>query len=117
MPLGDIMVTVRNLLARFVVELIENDLSFFIYSAQNFYDDFKPYIHQQLLLWRLSLPEKLRVVIGDEIGLGKAIEAILIVKHLKRRGARRFLLLLPKSLKKQWKNELKIFSLKLKFIS
>lgn len=103
------MVTAKNLLARFTAELMENDPSFFIYSAQNHYGNFKPYIHQQFLLWRLSLPERLRVVIGDEIGLGKTIEAILTIKHLQKRGAERFLLLLPKSLKKQWKGELKKF--------
>ncbi len=103
------MISAKNLLARFTAELIENDPSFFIYSAQNYYGDFKPYIHQQLLLWRLSLPERLRVIIGDEIGLGKTIEAILTIKLLQKRGAKRFLLLLPKSLKKQWKGELKKF--------
>jgi superfamily II DNA or RNA helicase len=99
----------RNLLARFTTELIENDPSFFIYSAQNHLGNFKPYIHQQLLLWRLSLLEKLRVVIGDEIGLGKTVEAILTIKYLQKRGVKRFLLLLPRSLKRQWKGELKKF--------
>jgi len=103
------MASPKNLLARFTAELMENDPSFFIYSAQNNYGNFKPYIHQQLLLWRLSLPEKLRVIIGDEIGLGKTIEAILAIKHLQKRGGGKFLLLLPKSLKRQWKYELRKF--------
>jgi len=99
----------RSLLARFTVELMENDPSFLIYSAQNHYGNFRPYIHQQLLLWRLSIPEKIRTIIGDEIGLGKTIEAILTIKILQKRGAKKFLLLLPKSLKRQWKSELRKF--------
>lgn len=99
----------RNLLAKFFVELAENDPSFFIYSAQNQYGDFKPYIHQQILLWQLSVPKKLRTIIGDEIGLGKTVEAILILKILQKRGAKKILLLLPKSLKRQWKGELRKF--------
>jgi|Deesub1362B_J571_1020462.scaffolds.fasta_scaffold00101_2 SNF2 family DNA or RNA helicase len=96
----------RNLVARFLVELAENDPSFFIYSAQNHLGDFRPYIHQQLLLWRLSPAKEIRTIVGDEIGLGKTIEAILTIKHLQKRGAKRFLLLVPKSLKRQWKGEL-----------
>ena len=99
----------RSLLARFTVELMENDPSFLIYSAQNHYGNFRPYIHQQLLIWRLLIPNEIRTIIGDEIGLGKTIEAILTVKILQKRGARRILLLLPKSLKRQWKGELRKF--------
>lgn len=99
----------KRLLARFTAELMENDPSFLIYSAQNHYGDFKPYIHQQLLLWRLSVAKNLRVIIGDEIGLGKTVEAILTIKLLQKRGAGKFLLLLPKSLKRQWREELKKF--------
>lgn len=99
----------RNLVARFLVEQMENDPSFIIYSAQNHRGDFKPYIHQQLLLWRLAPAEKIRTIVGDEIGLGKTVEAILTIKHLQKRGCKRFLLLVPKSLKKQWKGELQKF--------
>lgn len=99
----------KRLLARFTAELMENDPAFLIYSAQNHYGNFKPYIHQQLLIWKLSVPERIRVVIGDEIGLGKTVEAILAIKLLQKRGARKFLLLLPKSLKRQWKGELRKF--------
>lgn len=89
---------------------MKNDPSFIIYSAQNINGNFSPYIHQQLLLWKLQFPDPVNVLIGDEIGLGKTIEAILLIHHLlKKRGARRILLLLPKVLKNQWIGELKKF--------
>jgi len=48
-----------------------------------------------------------RAVLADEVGLGKTIEAGLILKELDvRRKGRRFLLLVPSSLVEQWKDEL-----------
>ncbi len=99
----------RAVVARFAYELMKNDPSFLIYSVQNVRGDFSPYIHQQLLLWRLSVINPVRVLIGDEIGLGKTVEAILTVHKLKERGAKRFLVLVPKILKEQWLEELKKF--------
>lgn len=99
----------RTLVARFAYELMKNDPTFLIYSAQNVRGNFSPYIHQQLLLWRLSVINPVRVLIGDEIGLGKTIEAILTIHRLRERGAKRFLALVPKILKEQWLEELRKF--------
>jgi hypothetical protein len=41
-----------------------------------------PYIHQQLLLWKWRLRKEVKVLVGDEIGLGKTIEAALLLKAL-----------------------------------
>lgn len=48
-----------------------------------------------------------RAVLADEVGLGKTIEAGLVLKELDvRRKGRRFLILVPSSLVEQWKEEL-----------
>ncbi|WP_456328553.1 helicase-related protein [Archaeoglobus sp.] len=99
----------RSLVARFAYELMRNDPSFLIYSAQSVRGDFSPYMHQQLLLWRLSVINPVKVLIGDEIGLGKTIEGILTIHRLRERGAKRFLVLVPKILKEQWLEELRKF--------
>ncbi|HOX38511.1 MAG TPA: SNF2-related protein [Candidatus Brocadiia bacterium] len=48
-----------------------------------------------------------QVILGDEVGLGKTIEAGIIIKELALRGlARRILILTPASLVSQWREEL-----------
>jgi superfamily II DNA or RNA helicase len=66
----------------------------------------EPYVHQSDLLFRLMLAKPLRALIADEIGLGKTIEALLILRYLERRGTRKTLLLTPRILLKQWRDEL-----------
>ena len=49
-----------------------------------------------------------RYILADEVGLGKTIEAGLILKELKARGlANRVLVITPASLREQWQGELK----------
>src|SRR5947207_2579914 len=45
-------------------------------------------------------------ILADEVGLGKTIEAGLVMAQLMAEGARRVLLLAPKSLLGQWRQEL-----------
>src|SRR3954468_19222799 len=45
-------------------------------------------------------------ILADEVGLGKTIEAGLVMPQLLAEGARRVLLVAPKSLLGQWKQEL-----------
>ncbi len=45
-------------------------------------------------------------ILADEVGLGKTIEAGLVIAQLKAEGARRVLLIAPKSLLGQWRQEL-----------
>ena len=71
-----------------------------------------PFAHQIELLFRLAFRKPVRILIGDEIGLGKTIEAILVVELLKRRdNVKRVLLLVPRILVEQWKTELKRFGI------
>lgn len=46
------------------------------------------------------------IVLADEVGLGKTIEAGLILKYVLELGAKRVLIVLPASLRKQWELEL-----------
>jgi len=56
------------------------------------------------VIWGLENP---RIMIADEVGLGKTIIAALIVAEIRARGlARRLLFVVPKSLQLKWKNEL-----------
>ena len=45
-------------------------------------------------------------ILADEVGLGKTIEAGLVIAQSRAEGARRVLLIVPKSLIGQWQNEL-----------
>ena len=45
-------------------------------------------------------------ILADEVGLGKTIEAGLVIAQSRAEGARRILLIVPKSLIGQWQNEL-----------
>lgn len=46
------------------------------------------------------------IILADEVGLGKTIEAGLILKYVLELGAKRVLIALPASLRKQWELEL-----------
>lgn len=46
------------------------------------------------------------IVLADEVGLGKTIEAGLVLKHVLASGAKRILIALPATLRKQWEVEL-----------
>lgn len=46
------------------------------------------------------------IVLADEVGLGKTIEAGLVLKYVLDTGARRVLIALPATLRKQWEVEL-----------
>ena len=70
-------------------------------------DPVYPYAHQIELLAYLFPRNPIRVLIGDEIGLGKTIEAIMVIKYLRELGvAGRVLILVPRVLLDQWVGEL-----------
>ncbi|NAS24282.1 ATP-dependent helicase [Herbidospora sp. NEAU-GS84] len=54
---------------------------------------------------RFALAQK-RVIIGDEMGLGKSIEAIAALAHLAAEGASRFLVVCPASVVVNWVREI-----------
>lgn len=67
-----------------------------------------PLPHQLYVLKRALSDSRIRYVLADEVGLGKTIEAGLIIRELKARGLiKRVLIVCPKGLVSQWNLELK----------
>ncbi len=67
-----------------------------------------PLPHQLYVLKRALSDSRIRYVLADEVGLGKTIEAGLIIRELKARGLiKRILIVCPKGLVSQWNLELK----------
>ena len=67
-----------------------------------------PLPHQIRALRRAVSGDRIRYLLADEVGLGKTIEAGLIIRELKLRGrVRRVLVIAPKGLVKQWEAEMK----------
>ena len=75
-------------------------------SLSNARVDLKP--HQVAVVHRVISEYPHRFLLCDEVGLGKTIEAAMIVKELRARGqAKRVLVLVPTGLVRQWQFELK----------
>jgi SNF2 family DNA or RNA helicase len=67
-----------------------------------------PLPHQILALLKAVSSDRIRLLLADEVGLGKTIEAGLIIKELKLRGLiRRVLVVAPKGLVSQWAAEMR----------
>jgi len=86
---------------------IKNELANGILSSIG--DSIIPLPHQIYALNRALSSNTVRYIIADEVGLGKTIEAGLIIKELKTRGLiNRVLIVCPKGLMTQWHNEMKM---------
>ncbi|ASI99611.1 hypothetical protein A3L02_08595 [Thermococcus celer Vu 13 = JCM 8558] len=67
-----------------------------------------PFKHQFQSLYHAMVSHPVRMLIADEIGLGKTVQALAIARYLElQRGARKILVLVPKILREQWKMEIK----------
>ncbi len=67
-----------------------------------------PLPHQIHVLNRVMETNNIRFILADEVGLGKTIEAGMIIKELKSRGLiRRILVVCPTGLVTQWESEMK----------
>lgn len=67
--------------------------------------DLNPYqIHAAL--YAFNSPLSRGAILADEVGLGKTIEAGIIISQLWAEGKRRILVITPASLRKQWQDEL-----------
>jgi superfamily II DNA or RNA helicase len=68
-----------------------------------------PLPHQLAALSRAVSDSKVRYLLADEVGLGKTIEAGLILRELKLRGlVERTLVVVPKGLMPQWVTEMQL---------
>jgi superfamily II DNA or RNA helicase len=87
-------------------EKLKGTLHDFIYSMEAARIDFLEYQFKPVLAFINSPTE--RLLIADEVGLGKTIEAALIWLELQaRRDARRLLVVCPKMLAPKWRMELR----------
>jgi len=67
--------------------------------------DLNPYqIHAAL--YAFNSPLSRGAILADEVGLGKTIEAGIIISQLWAEGKRKILIMAPASLRKQWQDEL-----------
>ena len=68
-----------------------------------------PLPHQLYALQRATRGDRVRYLLADEVGLGKTIEAGLVVRELKLRGlVKRVLVVAPKGLTTQWQAEMRV---------
>ncbi|MEM4863298.1 MAG: DUF3883 domain-containing protein [Pyrobaculum sp.] len=97
-------------LAKAVLEGFKYHPYIFVLRQASAGDSIYPYAHQLELLANVMPRHPIRVLIADEIGLGKTVEAILLIKYLREVGlAKRVLVLVPRVLVEQWVGELKRF--------
>jgi len=77
-----------------------------------------PLPHQLYALNRAISRNRIRYLLADEVGLGKTIEAGLVLRELKLRGrVKRILVVAPKGLVRQWQAEMRLhFGEKFQFI-
>ena len=70
---------------------------------------FRPRSYQMVrLIMALKQENPIRLLIADDVGIGKTVEALLIAKELlERRELKRFAVLCPPHLCEQWQTELK----------
>ncbi|MCL2283699.1 MAG: SNF2-related protein [Fibromonadales bacterium] len=85
---------------------LEGNLTNIFYSMKNSNTEFMPHQFKPVIKFLESVSGKL--LIADEVGLGKTIEAIYIMKELQtRENAKHFLIICPKTLCQKWKDDLK----------
>lgn len=97
---------VRDLQRLITYEKLKGTLHEVIYSMEAAQIDFYPYQFKPVLKFINSPTE--RLIIADEVGLGKTIESALIWMELQaRRQAKRLLVVCPKTLAEKWREELR----------
>lgn len=97
---------VRDLQRLITFEKLKGTLHEVIYSMEAAQIDFYPYQFKPVLKFINSPTE--RLIIADEVGLGKTIESALIWLELQaRRNAQRLLVVCPKILANKWRDELR----------
>lgn len=97
---------IRDLQRLITFEKLKGTLHTIIYSMDAAQIDFYPYQFKPVLKFINSPTE--RLIIADEVGLGKTIESALIWIELQaRKQAQRLLVVCPKMLTEKWRDELR----------
>jgi len=105
---NDAMKLLRTIIASFR----HHPFFYILWIARSPEPPVEPFTHQAELLFWTSFRKPVRILVGDEIGLGKTVEAISIAKMLEERdGAGRTLVLAPPILIRQWVSELNRFEI------
>ena len=103
---GKIGSTKRHLLHQATIKYQLENLQHELVSLSRAQVDLKP--HQVAVAHRVVSNYPHRFLLCDEVGLGKTIEAGMVIKELKSRGgAQRVLILCPPNLVGQWRYEMK----------
>lgn len=88
-------------------EKVRGRLTNVLYSMESSNTDFYPHQFKPVLRF-LDSPDG-RLLIADEVGLGKTIEAVYIWKELQaREGAQRLLIVCPAMLQEKWRLDLRM---------
>lgn len=88
------------------MEKVKGDLTNVFYSMEASNTEF--YAHQFKPILKFIESPVGRLLVADEVGLGKTIESIYIWKELQaREGARRLLVVCPAMLREKWRSDLK----------
>jgi superfamily II DNA or RNA helicase len=109
--------TVKEVNALLTARLIENPNISSLYSLNSAKIDYIPYQYRPGL--KIIKSDSPRILIADGVGVGKTIEAGLILKELQARNdIKSVLVICPRPLitEKKWQNELKRFGEKFKHI-
>ncbi|KKN38692.1 hypothetical protein LCGC14_0750900 [marine sediment metagenome] len=92
---------------------LERIFSIYLYNLQfqpissQYYMKFKTYDFQNYVLLKAVRDQNPKIFLADEVGLGKTIEAFLIIQELiLRENYKKILIILPKSLLNQWRDEI-----------
>lgn len=89
-----------------LTEKVKGRLTDVFYSMGTGHAEFYP--HQFKPVLKLVSSTSGRILIADEVGLGKTIEAIYVWKELQARlGSRRLLVVCPSMLQQKWQSELR----------
>ena len=97
---------IRDLQRLITYEKLKGTLHEVVYSMEAAQIDFYPYQFKPVLKFIQSPTE--RMILADEVGLGKTIESTLIWTEIQaRRQASRLLVICPKILTKKWQLELR----------
>jgi superfamily II DNA/RNA helicase len=94
-----------ELLRRLLLHKLDHRFDDHVYAYRASRTNFEPY--QFKPLFKFFASDRQRLLIADEVGLGKTIEACLIFLELKARtGIRRTLVVCPSGLREKWRLEL-----------